>query len=122
RLGAARAQVDAAAEAAGRDPAAIDVHLQIWVTMGTDRSAAEAKLRRSQHFRRTVALHPQRSEVAAMSRYVAGNLIGSPDEVAEQLRPYEVAGVEHLGLVFIGNDLTELLEDIERFASEVIPR
>jgi probable F420-dependent oxidoreductase len=122
RLAAARAQVDAAAEAAGRDPSAIGVHLQIWVTLGADRAAAEAKLRRSQHFRRMVALHLERSEAATMSRYVGGNLLGSPEEVAEQLRPYEAAGVGHFGLVFIGNDLSELLEDVERFASEVMPR
>ena len=68
-----------------------------------------------------VALNPERSETAAMSRYVAGNLIGSPEEIAEQLRPYEAAGVRHLGLVFLGNDLSELLEDVEQFATEVVP-
>ena len=69
-----------------------------------------------------VALHPERSEEASMSRYVGGNLLGSPKEVAEQLRPYAAAGIEHFGLVFIGNDLSELLEDIELFAGDVMPR
>jgi len=42
--------------------------------------------------------------------------------VAEQLPPYAAAGIEHFGLVFIGNDLSELLEDIELFAGDVMPR
>jgi probable F420-dependent oxidoreductase len=121
RIGEARATMTAAAVQAGRDPARLSVHFQIWLSFGRDRAEAEAKLRRSQHFRRTVARDPERSEEKALAQYRAGNLFGHPDDVIQQLREFERLGVAHVGLVFLGSTRDELLADMELFAERVMP-
>ncbi|MFN8525883.1 MAG: TIGR03619 family F420-dependent LLM class oxidoreductase [Chloroflexota bacterium] len=121
-LPAARERVHAAASAAGRDGAAIDIHAQIWISLGADRHQAEARLRASQHFRRMVALHPERSEAAVLERFAGGNLIGSPEDVYRQLEPYERAGIGHVGLVFLAPSAEEMMADAELFATAVMPR
>jgi probable F420-dependent oxidoreductase len=121
RLVSARQEVDAAARDAGRSPDEIGVHAQLWICIGEDRQAAEAKLRRTQHFRRLVALQPERSEEAVLARYRAGNLLGSPADVAAELRQYEQAGLDHVGLVFLATTADELLSDVALFAERVMP-
>ena len=51
-LVASRQQLDAALVERGRDPASVETHQQVWLSFGRDRAEAEAKLTRSQHFRR----------------------------------------------------------------------
>lgn len=118
----ARVAIDAAARAAGRDPAAIPLHLQIWLSLGKDRDEAVRKLRRSQHWRRTVAMRKDISEEEHLRRFAAGNLIGDADEVAAQIRSVkERTGVDHLGVVMLGDTTNELLDDMDLFASRVMP-
>ena len=121
RLAPARQVVDEAAREAGRDPAQIPLHLQIWLSFGPDRGQAETKLQRSQHFRRLRALHPELSEEEHVRRYAAGNLIGNPDDVVEQIRAYEAAGVDHMGVVFLGETTDELLADMRLFSERIMP-
>ncbi len=120
-LGKAKREIAAAAEATGRVPARISLNYQIWMSSGSDKSEAEAKLRRSQHFRRMVAGHPEHSEEAVLAGYRTGNLLGSPDDVIEQIRQFERAGVTHMGLVFLGDVMDELVADMELFAKRVMP-
>ncbi len=117
----ARAMIDAAARDAGRDPAAISLNFQIWLSFGRDEAAAEAKLVRSQHFRRTLARTPGASVEGELAKYRAGNLLGNPAQVIEQIRVYERAGVEHMGVVFLGDTMEELLADMELFTEGVMP-
>lgn len=122
RAAAARAVVDAAAREAGRDPAAIELHFQIWLSFGTDHAAAEAKLKRSQHWRRMASRSPELSENALLERYRAGNLIGNPDEVIAQIRALvAAAGPAHLGVVFLNDTTAELVADMELFSARVMP-
>jgi probable F420-dependent oxidoreductase len=121
RIAEARRDLALGAEEAKRDPARLRLNFQIWLSFGKDRGEAEAKLRRSQHFRRLVAVDPARSEEAVLARYKAGNLFGAPDDVIEQLRVFERAGVEHMGIVFLGETMDELLADMELFAERVAP-
>lgn len=122
RIQQARAIVDDAARRAGRDPRTIDLHLQIWLSLGHDTRAAEEKLLRTQHFRRVMAADPSLSADQHLQRYRAGNLIGDPSTVVEQIRRIvEITGAVHLGVVFLGNTSTELRSDIELFAREVMP-
>jgi probable F420-dependent oxidoreductase len=122
RTAQARKVVDAAAREAGRDPGSIALHLQIWLSFGEDRDAAVAKLERSQHWRRTLAVRPDLSEQEQLNRFAAGNLLGSPEEVIGQIRSFEQqTGVEHMGVIMLGETTRELLDDMERFAREVMP-
>ncbi len=49
-------------------------------------------------------------------------LVGSAETVAKVIREYEAAGATVLGLGFIGHSMESLLEQMELFASEVMPR
>ena len=59
-----------------------------------------------------VNLYPFRETVASGA---------GPDDVIEQLRVFEREGVEHMGIVFLGETMDELLADMELFAERVGP-
>jgi probable F420-dependent oxidoreductase len=120
-LAAAREQLDAALAERGRAPGEVETHFQTWLSFGRDRAEAEARLKRSQHFHRLVAHQPGRSEAAVLARFRAGNLLGTPDEVIEQIRVFERAGVAHMGVVMVGDSMDELFADMELFAERVMP-
>ena len=117
----ARAALAERGSAAGRDPAAISVNVQIWVSLGRDRSEAEARLRRSQHLRRLLAARPSPDERVVLDEFAGRNLLGSPDEVRAQLHAFEQAGADHVGLIFLGQTIDELLADLDLFAERVLP-
>jgi alkanesulfonate monooxygenase SsuD/methylene tetrahydromethanopterin reductase-like flavin-dependent oxidoreductase (luciferase family) len=48
-------------------------------------------------------------------------LIGTPEQVAEDIYTYERVGVSHLVLGFRTTDGQEMLQQVERFAAEVRP-
>jgi probable F420-dependent oxidoreductase len=120
-LAASRQQLDAALVEQGRDPAAVETHYQIWLSFARDRAEAEARLKRSQHFRRMAEHNPQLSQADLIARFRTGSLQGTPDDVIEQVRAFEQAGVTHLGVVFLGDSMDELLADMELFAERVMP-
>jgi hypothetical protein len=69
-----------------------------------------------------MAMARDSSEEEQLGRYAAGNLLGSPVEVIDQIRTLEQqAGVEHMGIVMLGESLAELMEDMQLFAHEVMP-
>ena len=118
---AGREQLDAALTECGRDPATATTHHQTWLSLGRDRAEAEDRLMRSQHFRRIIAHRPDLSVAAALAHFRDGNLLGAPDDVIEQIRAIERAGVAHLGVVMIGDTMDDLLADMELFAARVLP-
>jgi probable F420-dependent oxidoreductase len=122
RIVEARATVEAAARTAGRNPKSIPLHFQIWLSFGRDYETAVARLKRSQHWRRTMAIAKHVDEDEQVRRFAAGNLLGSPSEVIEQIRSFEQrTGVEHMGVIMLGETTEELAADMELFAREVMP-
>ena len=115
----ARAGLADRATQAGRDPNAISVNVQIWIVLGRDQADAEARLRRSQHFRRLVA--SGQDPRAVVNEFRVRNLLGSPDEIVDQLRAFQEAGADHIGLIFLGQTVDELLADVDAFAQHVLP-
>jgi alkanesulfonate monooxygenase SsuD/methylene tetrahydromethanopterin reductase-like flavin-dependent oxidoreductase (luciferase family) len=89
------------------------------VSLGRDRAEAEARLRRSQHFRRLTAV--QGDEQHVLDAFVERNLFGSPDQIRDQLAAFQAAGADHLGLIFLGDTIDDLLGDLDRFAEHVLP-
>jgi probable F420-dependent oxidoreductase len=120
-LASARAELTQRVTEAGRDPDAISINVQIWVCTGQTNADAEAKLNRSQHFKRLVARDPARPESAVVEEFRASNLLGSPDQLIERLRAFEASGAQHIGLIFLGQTLDELLEDMAIFSKDVMP-
>jgi probable F420-dependent oxidoreductase len=119
-LASARADLAQRVTDAGRDPGAISVNVQIWVSAGRTSDDAEAKLRRSQHFKRLVARDPTRPDSAVVNEFRVSNLLGSPDLLVERLCAFEAAGAQHVGLIFLGETVDELLDDMAMFSKNVM--
>jgi probable F420-dependent oxidoreductase len=92
-LGARWQNVQRHAQAAGRDPAEIVLNLNLPIEVTE----------------RPVPQEPDR-------------LRGTPEQVADALRPFAELGVQHLALQFMVPHYPERLVQIERFAAEVLPR
>jgi len=95
RVGAGVGELARIAEAAGRDPASIDVaFLVLWPVSWTAQGAGEPERRL---------------------------LTGSPEAMAADIAALAEAGVRHLCLTFQTSTLSETLERMQRFAEEVMP-
>jgi F420-dependent oxidoreductase-like protein len=108
-----RSKLDAACEAAGRDPATLRFSLMTRIFVGSDRAEARERVRR--------ALERERDDTD-VDAYVRENedaaVIGDVDEVAERLRELERAGVERVMLQHL---VHEDLETVELLAAQVRP-
>ena len=93
QLASQRRELDAIAARAGRDPASLGLTLL-----------------RPLHLLERPAEGPRRA------------LIGTPEQVAEDIRAYEAVGVSHLVFGFRTTNGQEMLEQIERFAADVRPQ
>jgi alkanesulfonate monooxygenase SsuD/methylene tetrahydromethanopterin reductase-like flavin-dependent oxidoreductase (luciferase family) len=123
-------RVVAACAAQGRNPAGLARSLEIQVLVGPTRQAVRAQLDR-------IAALPLSPRVPANPEVVphlrdappdapplppavgAAWLIGTPDEVADQIMAYEAIGITHLMLWFI--DFPSL-DGLRLFAEQVMPR
>jgi probable F420-dependent oxidoreductase len=95
RLGAAVAELRRTAEAAGRDPAGIDIaYIVFWPVEWTEQAAADGGRRM---------------------------LTGSPQAMADDIAALKRAGVDRLCLTFQMATLPATLERMQRFADGVMP-
>jgi probable F420-dependent oxidoreductase len=122
RLGALVTEMRAMAEKAGRDPKTIEVAPQFVVHLGKTRDAARARYRESQMSKHLVSLSKSTlKEQKASSEDI--NLIGSPEEVIDKAMAFRKAGVTHfLGLYFAANSADELVDQMQMFAEDVMPK
>jgi probable F420-dependent oxidoreductase len=120
-ISAARDAFHAAAREAGRDPQDLPIHSQIWACFDASEAEAEARLKETQHFRRALAEHPERTAEQQVARFRTTHLFGTVEQVIEKIRGYESIGIHHLNVVFSSNNIDELLADMEYFAEQVMP-
>ena len=108
---AALATIAAAAEAAGRNPATFGTGHLLFTRLDTtyedalDRASETLSLRYAMDFRKAAA------------RYCA---LGTPQQVAEKIREFHVAGVRHIALDMLG-PYEQRNRQVEWFASDVAP-
>ena len=108
--------------AAGRNPAAIAVAPQFVVHVGRTQEAAVARFRQTQMYKHLMSLRQStlREQAAPMEDL---NLVGSIDAVIDKAKRLEEAGVTHLlGLYFAVDGVSELLDQMQLFAEEVMPK
>ena len=111
------------AEKAGRDPKSIEVAPQYIVHVGRTHEAAVARFNESQMCKHLTSLRKSTLKEQGALKHEDINLIGTPDEVVERALALREAGVTHLlGLYFAANTVSELLEQMQIFAEEVMPR
>jgi probable F420-dependent oxidoreductase len=109
-------------EAAGRDPGAIAVAPQFVVHVGRNQEDAVARFRQTQMYKHLVSLRQStlKQQTVPMEDI---NLIGSVDVVVQRAKQLQEAGVTHLlGLYFAVDSVKELLDQMQLFAEEVMPK
>ena len=106
--------------AAGREPRAVEAAVQFTLVVGRTPAAAAARYRATGMVRHRQSLaHTGRDP----ARAEANNLIGSPQSLQEKIGALRGAGVDHLcALQFPHESVTEMLEQMEWFARDVIDR
>ncbi len=111
------------AEKAGRDPKTIEVAPQYIVHIGKTHEAAVARFGESQMCKHLTSLRKSTLKEQGALQHEDINLIGTVPEVVEKALAFKEAGVTHLlGLYFAANTVNELLDQMQVFAEEVIPR
>jgi probable F420-dependent oxidoreductase len=121
-IAAGRAKVSMYARAAGRDPAAITIGLQTVVCIADTAREARERLERSTFdlFRRS--LKDTMMKGVSVDKYLADNLIGTPDEVCTKAAAFEDAGLDgFFATLFVANTVGEMLEQMRLFARYVLP-
>jgi len=108
---------------AGRDWREIEVCPQFVVHLGKTHEAAIESFRKSQMNKHLVSLSKSTLKGQGTATHEEINLIGTPAEVVEKALAFKEAGVTHLlGLYFAANSVQELLDQMQLFAEEVMPK
>jgi probable F420-dependent oxidoreductase len=111
------------AEQAGRDPKTIEVCPQFVVHIGPTRAAALDRFRQSQMNKHLTSLRKSTLKDQGAISHEEINLIGTAAEVVDKALAYREAGVTHLlGLYFAANTVDELIDQMQIFAEEVMPK
>jgi probable F420-dependent oxidoreductase len=122
RLRADVARLRALCEAAGRDFDRIEIAPQFIVHVACTREQAIERFRQSQMAKHLISLRKSTLKEQGEHTNEEINLIGTPAEVIAKAQALREAGVTHLlGLYFAVNEPAELLDQMELFATEVMP-
>jgi probable F420-dependent oxidoreductase len=121
-IAAGRTRLDRYAREAGRDPGAITTALQSVVCLGDTEDKARERFRNSSFDLFRTSLAKTMTKGLDQDAYLDINLVGTPDSVCEKVEAFRKAGVAHLtALLFVGNTVEEMREQMRRFARHVLP-
>jgi probable F420-dependent oxidoreductase len=122
-VGAGIEQIRATVQQAdGELPADFDIALQVGVAIGRTREDAVEQFRRSQLYAHLTSLSASTLKDQA-GELESRNLVGTPEQVLEQVERYREAGVTTLaGLLFAARTVAETKDAMELFSKEVIAR
>jgi probable F420-dependent oxidoreductase len=117
------ADIGAEAEQAGRPlPAGFEVALQVGVCVGATREEAERRFERSQLANHMRSLSRSTLKDQKGGGFAERNLIGTVDDVREQIDAYAEAGATTMAaLLFAADTVPETLEMMEEFSQTVMP-
>jgi probable F420-dependent oxidoreductase len=122
RIADGRAEITRLARAAGRDPRTITTALQSVVCLGTTAEKARETFRNSSFDLFRTSLAATMTKGVDQDAYLDMNLVGTPDQVCEKVDAYARVGLDHLtALLFVGNTVEEMREQIRMFARHVLP-
>jgi len=109
-----------AAQAAGRDPSAIDIAPQMSVSLGKTKEEALRQFRESQVYTHMLSLKRSTLKDLDLGQVESMNLIGTPAQVAEQVAGLRDAGVTHCcALIFPAETIEETIDQMDWFARDV---
>jgi alkanesulfonate monooxygenase SsuD/methylene tetrahydromethanopterin reductase-like flavin-dependent oxidoreductase (luciferase family) len=120
-IAAGMAEVRAAADEAGRElPADFDVAPQLSVAIGRTQTEAMATFESSQLYKHMLSLS-QSTLKGRQADWAERNLIGTAEQMIDQIGRYAEAGVTTLsGLLFASNDISHTIDQVSEFAETVI--
>lgn len=105
-----------AAVAKGRGDVDFDIATEVYACIA--RTGEEARRVSA----RTLGVLPDGfADDATPSAIAAAGLVGSSDEIRDKLERYVAAGVRHYEMKFVYHTIDHLIEQLEQFASEVMP-
>lgn len=95
--------------------------MQMVVSVGDTHEAAVEKFRSSQVFRHLNSLADSTMSGRLADSLEGRNLVGTVDEVREQVQTYLEAGVETFaGLLFAADTVAQTIDDMTRFSEDII--
>jgi probable F420-dependent oxidoreductase len=121
QLAAARGQLADAAEAAGRDPGAVDLAPQYMCCIASTQERALERFRSSRYYVHLKTLAASTLKGQDLERLEDVNLVGTPDEIVHRIGRLREVGIDHLPAIsFISETPEAMAEDMQRFAEGVI--
>jgi probable F420-dependent oxidoreductase len=121
-IAAGKEKLETWARAAGRDPSKIVIAPQLIVCMGETSEQARDTFERSQVYHHLISLKDSTLKGIDVGEFMTANLFGTPDDISHQIEQLQSLGASHLcGLIFVGNTVDEMLDQIRMFARDVIP-
>ncbi len=107
---------------AGRDPDMIDIAPQLMVCLDRGRESGIERFRKSRMYVHLQTLAASTLRNQNLSRMEQVNLVGSPAEIVDRIGALVDAGVTSLAAISFLSETPEIMvEDMQRFAEEVIP-
>jgi probable F420-dependent oxidoreductase len=121
-IAAGREKVAAYARAAGRDPAGVTIGLQTVVCIADTAQDARERVERSTFNLFRKSLKETMMKGVGLDKYLADNLIGTPDDVCAKVAAFRDAGLDgFFATLFVANTVDEMLEQMRLFARHVMP-
>ena len=121
-IASGRAKVADYAAAAGRDLSTITIGLQSVVCLADTAEQARERLEKSTFELFRTSLKDTMMKGVDLDKYVADNLIGTPDDVCEKVAAFEKAGLDgFFATLFVANTVDEMVEQMRLFARYVLP-
>lgn len=122
RLAAGVAKLHDYADAAGRGSEKLEVAPQLVLCIGKDSDAAMEKFTSSQAYEHLVSLRNSTLRGIELESYTSLNLIGSPEHVKSVIAATRGAGATQLaGMIVVANTEADMAEQMDMFATEVMP-
>jgi probable F420-dependent oxidoreductase len=118
-----RDDIEARADRAGRQlPDGFEVALQLGVSLGATREDAVRRFDASQLANHLRSLSRSTLKDQSSGGLESRNLIGTADDIAEQIEKYADAGVTTMAaLLFVADTVPDTLEMMEQFGQTVMP-
>ena len=111
------------AERVGRDWRELEVAPQYIVRIDRDRAKALREFEGSQMYKHLLSLKKSTLKDQGDVKMDDSNLIGTPAEIVDKANALKEAGVTHLlGLYFAASSVPDLIDQMQLFAEEVMPK
>jgi probable F420-dependent oxidoreductase len=121
-IASGRTKISSYARASGRDPATITIGLQTVVCIADTAQRARDRFERSTFELFRGSLKNTMMKGVDLDKYLADNLIGTPDQVCAKVAAFEEAGLDGFyATLFVADTVDEMLDQMRLFAGYVVP-